>query len=259
MRSAPSPSTMARSSTSTRSSSGRPAPASTSPPRITPGSVGPTKTPTAWCDSTCPSARAWPTSPSTIAIGSLRNSTAGRGSGWAIGLRRNAMRGKTQCCTSKLISDGVLTKRPLDMSSPRSDRLDEPLNEVERRLGDLAPAVVDREGVAPVRHLHDLRHGGVAPLPLVGGVRDRPRYGVVLLAVNDQQGTAVGALRVHLRLRPRVEVRVTHLHERDPGGGDVERVVELPRLLFVQGVHPAVLELVEKEARELYDTFHVAA
>src|SRR5213596_1645333 len=96
---------MARSSTSTRSSSGRPAPASTSPPRITPGSVGPTKTPTAWCDSTCPSARAWPTSPSTIAIGSRRNSTAGRGSDSAIGLRRNAMPDETQCCTSKLISD----------------------------------------------------------------------------------------------------------------------------------------------------------
>ncbi len=43
--------------------------------------------------------------PNTIAIGSRRNSTAGRGSGWAFGLRRNAMRDETPCCTSKLISD----------------------------------------------------------------------------------------------------------------------------------------------------------
>jgi hypothetical protein len=37
----------------------------------------------------------------------------------------------------------------------------EPLDEVERRLGDIVPAVVDRQGMAPVRHLHDLRHAGV--------------------------------------------------------------------------------------------------
>jgi hypothetical protein len=41
--------------------------------------------------------------------------------------------------------------RALRTSSLRSDRLGEPLNEVERRLGDLAPAVVDRKGVASVR------------------------------------------------------------------------------------------------------------
>jgi hypothetical protein len=64
--------------------------------------------------------------------------------------------------------------------------LREPLDEVERRLGDLVPAVVDREGVASVRDLHDLRHCRVAPLPLVRGVRDRPRHRVVLLAVDDQ-------------------------------------------------------------------------
>src|SRR6516165_9995438 len=80
----------------------------------------------------------------------------------------------------------------------------EPVDEVECRLGDLAPAMVDREGVAPVGNLHDLGHGGVAPLPLVGGVRDRPRHRVVLRAIDDQQRTAVGAGRVDLRLRPRV-------------------------------------------------------
>src|SRR5215213_9998348 len=84
-------------------------------------------------------------------------------------------------------------------SCPGSKRFScEPLDELERRLGDLAPAVVDRERVTSIRHLHDLGHAGVVPLPLVGGVRDRPRHGVILLAVDDQQGTAVGVLRVHL-------------------------------------------------------------
>ena len=68
-------------------------------------------------------------------------------------------------------------------SSSRSDRLGEPFDEVERRLGHLARAVVDREGVASVRHLHDLRVAGVSPLAFVGGGGDRPRHRVVLLAV----------------------------------------------------------------------------
>src|SRR5688572_23595503 len=89
-------------------------------------------------------------------------------------------------------------------------RLDEALDEVERGLGDLAPAVVDSEGMASVRDLRDLRHAGVGLLPLVGSVGDGPRHRVVLLALDDQQRTAVGVLGVHLRLGPRVEVRVAH-------------------------------------------------
>src|SRR5512133_4080700 len=71
-------------------------------------------------------------------------------------------------------------------------RLGEPLDEVKRRLGDLAPAVVDRQRVSPVRDLHDLGDAGVAPLPLEGGVRDRPGHRVTLLAVDDQQGPRSG-------------------------------------------------------------------
>src|SRR5438093_1532817 len=56
-----------------------------------------------------PSARAWPTSPNTLAIGSRRNSIAGRASDSAIGPRRNAMPDETHCCTSKLISGGLLS------------------------------------------------------------------------------------------------------------------------------------------------------
>jgi hypothetical protein len=39
--------------------------------------------------------------------------------------------------------------------------------------------------VASVRNLHDLRHGGVPALPLVGGVRNRPRHRVVARAVDS--------------------------------------------------------------------------
>src|SRR5215218_4502223 len=60
---------------------------------------------------------------------------------------------------------------------------DEALDEIERGLCHLVPAVVNDERVAAVRHLHNLRHSWVAPLPLVGGIRDRPRHGVVLIAL----------------------------------------------------------------------------
>src|SRR6187200_3289759 len=115
-----------------------------------------------------------------------------------------------------------------------SQALRKSLDEVERGLGDLAPAVVDRQRVASIRHLHDLRHAGIALLPVVGGFRDRPGHRMVVLALDDQHGTAVGVQGVDLRLRPRVEVGVAHLRERDPGSSDMEGVVELLRLLFVQ-------------------------
>src|SRR6266568_8628837 len=104
----PSPSITAPNSTTMSGSSGRPRPASTLPHRITPGNAAPTKTPMASCANISPSARAWPTSPNPIAIGSRRNSTADRGSGSVIEPRRNAMRGETRCCTSKLISNSPI-------------------------------------------------------------------------------------------------------------------------------------------------------
>jgi hypothetical protein len=45
--------------------------------------------------------------------------------------------------------------------------LDEPLYERERRVGDLAPATVDHQRVAAVRHLDDLGHAVIAPLLVV--------------------------------------------------------------------------------------------
>src|SRR5437867_6877290 len=70
-----------------------------------PGNAAPTRTPTASCANISPSARAWPTSPNTLAIGSRRNSIAGRASDSATEPRRSAMSRDAQCCTSKLISN----------------------------------------------------------------------------------------------------------------------------------------------------------
>src|SRR4051812_31641033 len=69
----------------------------------------------------------------------------------------------------------------------RSLDLDEAPNERERRVGDLAPAAVDRERVPAVLDLDDLGHALVVLLLLVRGVRDRPRDRVVLLAGDDQE------------------------------------------------------------------------
>ena len=77
---------------------------------------------------------------------------------------------------------------------------DEPLDEVERSLRDLLPAVVDGQRVAAVGHLLDLGDAWVALLPLVGGVGDRPGNRVVLLPDEDQQRATIGVLRVGLQL-----------------------------------------------------------
>src|SRR5436309_15042308 len=51
-------------------------------------------------------------------------------------------------------------------------RLDEPLDECERQVGDVAPAVVDRQRVAAARDLADLGDAGVPRPLLVRGVGD---------------------------------------------------------------------------------------
>ena len=124
---------------------------------------------------------------------------------------------------------------------------DEPLDEVERGLRDLLPAVVNGERVAAVGHLLDLGDARVALLPLVGGVGDRPGNRVVLLPVEDQQRAPIGVLRVDLRLGPGVEVGVGHLGQGDPRPGHVVGVVKALRLVVIEGVRPAVFELVEGE------------
>src|SRR3954467_14879519 len=78
----------------------------------------------------------------------------------------------------------------------------EPLDELECGGGDLPPAAVDRQGVAAIRDLHDLGDAGVALLPFEGGVHDRPGDGVVGLARDQQQRSALRVLGVDLCLGP---------------------------------------------------------
>src|SRR6266576_3371820 len=70
--------------------------------------------------------------------------------------------------------------------------LDEAFDEGERGVGDRAPAVVDGQGVSAVGDLDELGDTVVALLPLVGGLEDGPRDGVVLLPGDDQHRSPVG-------------------------------------------------------------------
>src|SRR4051812_20116343 len=91
------------------------------------------------------------------------------------------------------------------IADPLSFVLGEPLDELEGRGGDVPPAAVDRQGVAAVRDLHDLGDPGVALLLFERGVHDRPGDGVVGLAGDQQQRSALRVLGVDLYLGPGVE------------------------------------------------------
>src|SRR5206468_6050140 len=93
------------------------------------------------------------------------------------------------------------------------------LDERERRVGDLAPAAVDRERVTATRDLDELGHARIALLTLVGRLGDRHRDGVILLADDDEQRATIGVLRVDLRLGPRIEVGRCRLEDRLTGAG----------------------------------------
>ena len=130
---------------------------------------------------------------------------------------------------------------------PTESGLDEALDEIERRVGDFAPTVVDDQRVAAALHLHDLGHALVALLLLVRSVRDRPRHGVILLAVDDQQRPAIGVLRLDLDFGPRVQVRGRRLEERHARSGHGEGVVELLRFVLAHRVRERVPELLVGE------------
>src|SRR3954471_24089443 len=102
--------------------------------------------------------------------------------------------------------------------APAGSGLDEALKERERGIADFAPPMVDRERVAPPGHLDDLGDAVVLALALVRRVRDRPRHGVVELARDDEQRPAVGVLRLHLDLGPRIEVCRCRLEQRGTRG-----------------------------------------
>src|SRR5256886_16451914 len=125
------------------------------------------------------------------------------------------------------------------MTSYMSWRLSEALDEGERRLGHLPPAAVDHERVPAVGYLGDLGHGLVPLLLLVRGVRDRPRDGVVLLAVDDQERPARGVLRVDLRLGPGIQIGGGRLEERRAGRPHPGTLVRGARPRPAQGACPA--------------------
>src|SRR5258707_7381000 len=89
------------------------------------------------------------------------------------------------------------------------------LDEGPGGVGDFPPAVVDGQGVPAAGDFDDLGDAGVALLPLVGGVGDGPRDGVVHLAVDDEQRPAVGVLGVNFRIGQRDEVGAGSLEMRD--------------------------------------------
>src|SRR4051812_29037815 len=94
--------------------------------------------------------------------------------------------------STPLLGAHGVPRRPGRRWSLRATRTDEPVDEVQRCLGDLAPPAVDRERVTPVRHLHDLRHCGVVALAGVGGGRERPRPGGGLLPGGREQWAGGG-------------------------------------------------------------------
>src|SRR5436309_6821212 len=126
-------------------------------------------------------------------------------------------------------------------------RLGEALDERERLVGDLALTAVDRERVPAVWDPRDLGDTGVPSLLLVRRVDDCPRHRVILLTGYEQQRAAVGTLAVDLRRGPRIEVGARGLEQRSAGRRDVERLVQLLRLVLAQAVGPAVLELLDAE------------
>src|SRR6266566_2277611 len=94
-----------------------------------------------------------------------------------------------------------------------------------------------------VGYFMDLSHARVLLLLLVGGMGDRPRDGVVVLAGDDQQRSALGILRVDLGFRPRVDIGGGCLEDRHAGARYRVFLVQFVRLTLVYGVGEGVTEL----------------
>src|SRR5262252_8461777 len=90
----------------------------------------------------------------------------------------------------------------LESSSSRCSRRDrcEPLDELERLLGDLPPADVDCQRVPAARHLDDLGDDLVTFLLFVGRVRDRPVNRMIRGGRDDKHWTPLRVRRVDLCL-----------------------------------------------------------
>src|SRR5438132_12691038 len=101
--------------------------------------------------------------------------------------------------------------------------------------------------MAAIGYFADLSHAGILLLLLVGGMGNRPRHGVVVLARDDQQRSTLGILRVDPGFRPRVEIGGGRLEERHTGAGDRVRLVQLVSFALVYGVGEGETELLVGE------------
>src|SRR5947208_14054853 len=97
--------------------------------------------------------------------------------------------------------------------------------------------------MSAVWYLVDLGHAWILLLLLVGGMGNRPRHGVVVLAGDDQQRSTLGVLRVDPGFRPRVEIGAGCLEERHTGAGHRVRLVQLVSFALVYGVGEGETEL----------------
>jgi hypothetical protein len=89
----------------------------------------------------------------------------------------------------------------------------------------------------------DLGDARVALLPVVGRIGDGPRHDVIELAVEDEERTPIGVLRVHLVLSPRIHVRAGRLEERLARRSHRERLEEVVRLFLGHRVRERIPEL----------------
>ncbi len=65
-------------------------------------------------------------------------------------------------------------------------------DERERGLSHFTPPMVNSQGVPAIGYFFDLGDAGILLLLLIGGMGDRPRHGVVVLAGDDQQRSMLG-------------------------------------------------------------------
>src|SRR2546428_2763669 len=85
----------------------------------------------------------------------------------------------------------------------------------------------------------DLSDSWIFLLSLVGGMGNRPRHGVVVLAGDDQQRSTLGILRVDLGFGPRVEIGSGRLEDRHPGARHRVRLIQRVRFALVTALAKA--------------------
>src|SRR5271166_181676 len=110
--------------------------------------------------------------------------------------------------------------------------LQESLDEAERGVGDIGPAVIEDQGVPPVRDLDIFGHFGVFELLFVAALGERDRGGGVVGAGDNQQWPPVGVLHIYSGVPTEREVGQTRLEQRDSGPRHMVAVIQLAGLSF---------------------------